>query len=240
MPPQHTARAAEEHRSPQHLPTYTQRGPQPTWASVPQHRELERGGRMLVADQLAFHGLQVPTARPQRPRRLGPYPTRRRTAATSQQFSIFDQLDRMASNRRPESRRSIGGMVFEFQTAFGLTWHPLPTMDVDSDVVDLRISLLAEEVSEYYKAVLAQDLVKIADGLADIVYIAFGTAITYGIDLDEVLAEVHRSNMTKLGRDRRPMLRDDGKVLKPPHYEAPDISLVLAIQPSLPIALKYS
>lgn len=40
---------------------------------------------------------------------------------------------------------------------------------------------------------------RIAGPLADIVYVAYGTAVTYGIDLDMVLAGVHRSNMSKLG-----------------------------------------
>ena len=40
------------------------------------------------------------------------------------------------------------------------------------------------------------DLIGIADALADIVYVVYGTALTYGIDLDSVLREVHRSNMS--------------------------------------------
>ncbi|AGP51608.1 hypothetical protein M271_26385 [Streptomyces rapamycinicus NRRL 5491] len=70
----------------------------------------------------------------------------------------------------------------------------------------------------------------LAHELADVVYVAYGTALVHGIDLDEVIAEIHRANMTKLGPDGRPTLRADGKVLKGPHYQAPDIPAVLRRQ----------
>ena len=75
-----------------------------------------------------------------------------------------------------------------------------------------------------------EDLVAIADALADIVYVIYGTALTYGIDLDSVLREVHRSNMSKLGGDGKPLLRGDGKVIKSERYFPPDISSVLSTQ----------
>jgi predicted HAD superfamily Cof-like phosphohydrolase len=75
--------------------------------------------------------------------------------------------------------------------------------------------------------VVKNDIVSIADALADIVYVACGTALTYGIPFDRVFAEVHRSNMTKFGPDG-PYLRADGKVMKGPDYEPPDIAGCLA------------
>jgi NTP pyrophosphatase (non-canonical NTP hydrolase) len=74
----------------------------------------------------------------------------------------------------------------------------------------------------------AADLVPVAKELADVVYIAYGTAFTLGIDLDAVFAEVHRSNTTKLGPDGRFQLREDGKVLKGEHYQPPDIAAVVS------------
>lgn len=59
---------------------------------------------------------------------------------------------------------------------------------------------------------------------------AYGTALVHGIDLDAVIAEIHRANMTKLGPDGRPLLRADGKVLKGEHYRAPDVAGVLREQ----------
>ena len=84
----------------------------------------------------------------------------------------------------------------------------------------LRQALIEEEVGELQAAAGAGDLVGVADALADIVYVAYGTAHVYGIDLDAVLDEVHASNMTKLGADGRPVRRADGKILKGPGLPA--------------------
>ena len=123
--------------------------------------------------------------------------------------------------------RSVGA----FHTAFGLPVRERPTADIPADEAILRQALLDEEVDELRAAVEAGDVVGIADALADIVYIACGTAHAYGIDLDAVVAEVHRSNMTKLGEDGRPVYRQDGKVLKGPAYEPPQLAAVLGLAP---------
>jgi len=117
-------------------------------------------------------------------------------------------------------------MVREFHEAFDIPIRDTPAADIGES--DLRVRLLREEVREYSDAVAAGDLVEVADGLADIVYVVFGTALAHGIDLDAVLEEVHRSNMSKLGEDGRPLFRDDGKVLKGPRYFRPDIAGVLS------------
>jgi predicted HAD superfamily Cof-like phosphohydrolase len=76
-------------------------------------------------------------------------------------------------------------------------------------------------------------LIGIADALADIVYVVYGTALTYGIDLDSAVREVHRSNMSKLGSDGKPLIRDDGKVLKSEQYFPPDLESVVGRQAPL-------
>jgi predicted HAD superfamily Cof-like phosphohydrolase len=129
---------------------------------------------------------------------------------------------------------SPAAMVIEFHAAFGLPGKALPSLDVPCDLRDLRIRLLEEEVAEYGLAARSGDLSALADALGDIVYVAYGAAVTYGLDLDAVLAEIHRSNMSKLGVDRRPIMRADGKVLKGPAYRPPDIRAVLATQLALP------
>ncbi len=60
--------------------------------------------------------------------------------------------------------------------------------------------------------------------LADLVYVAYQYATNMGWDLDEALNRVHQSNMSKLGEDGRPIYRDDGKVLKGPNYQPPDLT----------------
>ncbi len=71
---------------------------------------------------------------------------------------------------------------------------------------------------------------RLAHELADVVYVAYGTALVHGVDLDAVIAEIHRSNMTKIGPDGQMARRADGKVLKGEHYEAPDVTGVLRKQ----------
>jgi len=123
--------------------------------------------------------------------------------------------------------RSVGA----FHAAFGLPLRERPTAEIPAGEAELRQALLDEEVDELRAAVAAGDVVGIADALADIVYIVSGTAHAYGIDLDAVTTEVHRSNMTKLGRDGRPLYRHDGKVLKGPSYEPPQVAAVLGLVP---------
>jgi predicted HAD superfamily Cof-like phosphohydrolase len=121
--------------------------------------------------------------------------------------------------------------VGAFHEAFGLPVRDRPTADIPPEEAQLRQALLDEEVDELRAAVAAGDVVGIADALADIVYIACGTAHAYGVDLDAAVTEVHRSNMTKLGADGRPVYRDDGKVLKGPSYEPPRLAAVLGLAP---------
>lgn len=124
--------------------------------------------------------------------------------------------------------------VGRFHQAFGLPRAGRPTIDIPADLAKLRVDLLVEEVGEFADATGARDIVGIADALADIVYVAYGAAVTYGIDLDAALREVHRSNMSKLDERGKPVYREDGKVLKSARYTPPDISRVLFFQPSLP------
>ena len=94
--------------------------------------------------------------------------------------------------------------------------------DLDFGVDDLqngdprlyRVHLLVEELSEVVQALEHCDEVALANGLADLVYVAFGCAHTFGIPLMTVIEEVHRSNMTKARRDVR--LRDKGDNWEPP------------------------
>ena len=60
--------------------------------------------------------------------------------------------------------------------------------------------------------------------LADLVYVCYQYAENMGWFLDEALDRVHKSNMSKLDEDGKPILREDGKVLKGPNYKPPDLS----------------
>ena len=124
---------------------------------------------------------------------------------------------------------SVGDAVADFHRAFGLPIQQLPDADIDPGLAQLRMDLVAEEVDELMAASEKGDLVAIADALADIAYVVYGTALTYGIDLDSVLREVHRSNMSKLGADGKPLIRQDGKVLKSDRYRPPDIAPIVGM-----------
>lgn len=88
----------------------------------------------------------------------------------------------------------------------------------------LRLRLISEEADELREAVERQDIVATADALADLIYVAIGAAITWGIPLDDVWREVHASNMRKEGGPTRA----DGKILKPEGWTPPDVAGVLA------------
>lgn len=59
--------------------------------------------------------------------------------------------------------------------------------------------------------------------LADLVYVCYQYAANMGWDLDEAMHRVHESNMSKLDEYGKPVLREDGKVLKGPNYSPPNL-----------------
>ena len=123
--------------------------------------------------------------------------------------------------------------VQAFHTAFGLGYSqtPLATLGVDKN--NLRFRLMDEENKEYLEAAMAGDLVEVADALGDMLYILCGTIIEHGLQdkIEEVFAEIQRSNMSKLGADGKPIYREDGKVMKGPNYSPPDLAGVLSNKP---------
>lgn len=124
--------------------------------------------------------------------------------------------------------RSLAQMVLEFHKAFKLPWRTQsgrPSLATDRRA--LRRRLLAEEFDEYLVAEASHDIVGIADTLGDMAYIIWGTALEYGIPLDEVIAEIHRSNMSKLDENGQPIMREDGKVLKSARFTPPNIAAIL-------------
>jgi predicted HAD superfamily Cof-like phosphohydrolase len=100
----------------------------------------------------------------------------------------------------------------------------------DDETVSLRIALIREELNELISACVDRDLVEIADGLADILYVTYGAGHAFGIDLDSCFDEVQRSNMTKIGKDGKVIYSAEGKVLKPDNYSPPNLAKVLEAQ----------
>lgn len=84
----------------------------------------------------------------------------------------------------------------------------------------LRVRLIVEEASEFIAAVNTDDMIGIADALADILYVTYGAAVVLGIDMEPICREVQRSNMTKAVNN----VDKSGKVLKSTEFEPPDIA----------------
>jgi predicted HAD superfamily Cof-like phosphohydrolase len=91
---------------------------------------------------------------------------------------------------------------------------------------------MEEENREYLEAVQSRDLVAVADALGDMLYILCGTIISHGMQekMEAVFNEIHRSNMSKLGEDGKPLRRQDGKVIKGPQYSPPELEQILQLE----------
>ena len=90
--------------------------------------------------------------------------------------------------------------------------------------------LISEEFNEFIEAesLIYRDNSKFREDtlkeLADLVYVCYQYAENMGWSLDEALDRVHKSNMSKLGVDGKPIYREDGKVLKGPNYKEPTLT----------------
>ena len=134
-------------------------------------------------------------------------------------YEYFDEHS--ASLRDPNTylNKTPLDMVRQFARTYKQSLN-LPWMkDTDKDL--LRLVLVKEEYAEVLNATEAEDLLK---ELADLVYVTYGYAATFGWDLDEAVRRVHASNMSKLDDKGEPIYREDGKVLKGPNYQEPDLT----------------
>ncbi len=121
--------------------------------------------------------------------------------------------------------------VKEFHDTFGLDYKTEPSSAVSERIVELRHRLMEEENNEYLEACREGNLTLIADALGDKMYILFGTIIAHGLQdkIEEVFDEIHRSNMSKLDENGKPIYREDGKILKSQKYFKPDIKSILEV-----------
>lgn len=132
-------------------------------------------------------------------------------------------------------------MVKEFHETFKVQQLANPTF-TKQELVDLlkrRFKMLDEEVNELEQAGIDVStrcpgyVVEVIDALIDIIYVAYGTLDLLGVDADAAFAEVHQSNMSKLGDDGEPILNGInypenplapfGKVMKGPYYREPNL-----------------
>jgi predicted HAD superfamily Cof-like phosphohydrolase len=125
--------------------------------------------------------------------------------------------------------RDEQAMVEEFHRKFSIVAQATPT-DLNEETKRLRVRLIEEEFDELKESMAGGDLAAVAKEMADLLYVVYGTAVSYGIDMDPVFREVHRSNMSKVGGYKR----EDGKWVKPATYSPARIEPILAEQGSVP------
>ena len=109
-----------------------------------------------------------------------------------------------------------------FMETFGQMVRTKPQFP-DEKTMKLRYDLIKEELNELEYAMKTKNLKEIADALTDILYVTYGAGFAYGIDLDKCFKEVQRANMSKLGKDGKPIFNDQGKVMKGPNYSEPNL-----------------
>ena len=120
-------------------------------------------------------------------------------------------------------------LVREFAAKYGQPSAEQPSID-SSALNHFRFALLEEELGELAIALCERNPVAVLDALTDLQYVLDGAYLAFGFARvkDAAFVEVHRSNLSKLGADGKPVLRAlDGKIMKGPNYSPPDLATVL-------------
>ena len=112
--------------------------------------------------------------------------------------------------------------VKKFMETFGQMIRTKPQFP-DEKTMQLRYELIKEELNELEQAMKTKNLKEIADALTDILYVTYGAGYAYGINLDKCFQEVQRANMSKLGKDGKPIYNEKGKVMKGSNYSEPNL-----------------
>ena len=129
---------------------------------------------------------------------------------------------------------SLQEQARQFRETFGQ--ESLPNISrygfIKKQLWDMQVSLIKEEAVEFLFAAdecfadpentqRREELVK---ELSDLVFVCYQFAATYNIDLDKAMSLVFESNLSKLDEQGKPIYREDGKVLKGPNYQPPDLA----------------
>ena len=112
--------------------------------------------------------------------------------------------------------------VKTFMKTFGQIVRTKPQFP-DKKTMQLRFDLIKEELNELEQAMKTSNLKEVADALTDILYVTYGAGYAYGINLDKCFKEVQRANMSKLGKNGKPIYDQKGKVMKGPDYLEPNL-----------------
>jgi len=128
------------------------------------------------------------------------------------------------------NRESI---VKEFSDAMS---QPVGVRNPTAALLEFRYNLLVEEVKElgeeiaiamaeshFKDGIPEKVLIRMTKEAADVQYVLSGLAVTLDLPLEEAFLRVHKSNMSKLDDNGKPLYREDGKVLKGPNYQPPNL-----------------
>ena len=96
---------------------------------------------------------------------------------------------------------------------------------------DMQVRLVEEESAEFMEAAgecfadpeNADRRTELLKELSDLVFVCYQFAAAFNLDLDKAMTLVFESNMSKLDEQGKPIFRPDGKVLKGPNYQPPDL-----------------
>lgn len=102
-------------------------------------------------------------------------------------------------------------------------------LSLEGDQATLYMNLISEEYQETLSAFKTNDMIEVADGLADMVWVIMGMCNSCGIDFDSVWQEVKASNMSKFP-DGKAIKNEYGKIMKPDSYFKPNIKKVLDLE----------
>ena len=117
--------------------------------------------------------------------------------------------------------------VKKFMKIFGQEVKEKASFPADR-IISLRYDLIKEELDELKVAIENRDIKEVADALTDILYVTYGAGHAFGINLDKCFEEVQNSNMSKLGKDGKPIYNEKGKVMTGPNYFKPNLSKFVA------------
>lgn len=132
---------------------------------------------------------------------------------TEEDMGVFGYYDLVDSYKKPT--KSVQKMVTEYHKTAdlprGVNWS-----EADLKLCNLRWDLIEEEYTELMEE--ADNLENLLKEMSDLVYVIYGTAVTFGWDLDEAVRRVHKNNMERMYQDDGTIKRrEDGKIIKNPN-----------------------
>ena len=116
----------------------------------------------------------------------------------------------------------------EFNVCFGVDNNVVPQknlFDKDPKLVKYRLDLIEEEVTELREAISNKDFTETVDALTDILYVVYGAYTAFGVDADKAFDLVHKSNMSKLCKNKKEALATVEYYKNDDRYDSPNYRL---------------